>query len=138
MSLGGRKKRTTGKLGKKGPRVGDRLEREVESDLSGLKARRTPGSGNYAGRPADLDIPVSESFLLELKEITGRRVSAVEITKWLRKITREARTSGRKIPGLVVGFPDMEGAVAKKWIMFPLDKFENLVQAAGWEALEDE
>lgn len=133
--LGAGKKPQAGKLRKSSPRVGDRLETSVEKKLKRLGARKQAGSGNYAGRKGDVDIPEPETLLIESKEITGRRVSAVEITAWLRKITREARGK-RKKPCLVVGFPDLEGAVAKEWGMIPLDLLEKLVVAAGWEGFE--
>ena len=134
--LGADRKPRAGKLKKPPKRVGDRLEDKIAAHLKSLKARKQPGSGNYAGKPADIDIPEPETLLIESKEITGRRVSPVEMTKWLRKITREAR-GFRKKPCLVVGFSDMEGAVAKEWAMLPLGVFEKLVLAAGWEGFEE-
>ena len=133
--LGAGKKPLPGKLRKTPPRIGDRLESKIEKKLSRLGARKQAGSGNYAGRKGDLDIPEPETLLIESKEITGRRVDAVEITQWLRKITREARGK-RKKPCLVIGFPDLEGAVAKEWGMLPLSLLEKLILAAGWEGFE--
>lgn len=134
--LGADRRPAAGKLGKTPERVGDRLESKIERKLKRLGARKQPGSGNYAGMPADIDIPEPETLLIESKEITGRRITPIELTSWLRKITREARASGRKKPCLVVGFPDMEGAVAKEWGMLPLDLLEKLILAAGWEGFE--
>ena len=115
--------------------MGARLESKIEKRLSSLGARKQAGSGSYAGRKGDIDITAPETLLIESKEITARRVNPVEITSWLRKITREARGK-RKKPCLVVGFPDMEGAVAKEWAMLPFELFEKLILAAGWEGFE--
>ena len=135
MSLGGNKP-AAGKLGKKPERPGTRLEKQTVKKLAKLGARLTPGSGNQAGRQGDIELREPETLLFELKEISGRRVSPVEITGWLQKITREART-GRQTPSLVLGFPDMEGAVPQVWGMLPLENLENLILAAGWESLEN-
>lgn len=105
--------------------------------MSSLGARKQSGSGNYIGAKGDIDFKEPESLLFELKEITGRRMSAVEVTAWLRKIAGEAR-GVRKTPGLVIKFPNLEGAVPKVWAMLPLDVMRDLVEAAGWEALEKE
>jgi len=137
MSLGGDRKPQAGKLKKTPERVGDRLENQLQKKLKSLGARKTPGSGNYVGRKGDLDIARPESIVFESKEITGRRVTPIEITSWLRKIVREAR-GARKTPALVLGFPDMEGACPKQWAAVPVEVFERLVLAAGWEALEIE
>jgi hypothetical protein len=134
MSLGGREL-SSGKMRKDPERPGTRLEKQTVKRLAKLGARLTPGSGNQAGRPGDIELSEPETILFELKEISGRRVSPVQITGWLRKITREART-GRQKPSLVLGFPDMEGAVPKVWGMLPLEVLEALILAAGWESLE--
>lgn len=136
-SLGGGKP-ASGKLGKAPDRIGDRAENQAQKRLARLGARKTPGSGNYVGKPADIEIPEPETILFESKEITGRRVSPLELTKWLRKITREARTSGRRTPGLILTLADVEGAVPKQWGMIPLENLENLILAAGWDALESD
>jgi len=136
LRLSGEKRPVAGTLGKRVDRPGMAHEKQVEKRLKRLRARRTPGSGNQASRPGDLECAEPESLLFELKEISGRRVSQVQLTHWLRKITREART-GRKTPSLVLGFPDMEGAVPKVWGMVPLETLEALVMAAGWECLEN-
>ena len=146
MSLGGDRPRAGG-LGGNKPKPG-RLKRpkapqgrasenRTQKKLSKLNARATPGSGNWAGRPGDLELAEPETFLLENKEISGRRVNAAELTKWLRKITREARTSRRQ-PGLTLDFVNMDGALPKQWAMIPLEMFEQLCLAAGWAALETE
>ncbi len=134
--LGNGLRTIAGKLRKSPARVGDRLETKIEKKLKGLGARKQPGSGNYAGKPADIDIPEPETLLIESKEITGRRINPIEITSWLRKITREAR-GRRKSPCLVVGFADMAGAIPKEWAMLPLELLERLVLAAGWEGFEE-
>lgn len=134
--LGAGRKPLAGKLGKTPERVGDRLENKLEKKLKSLGAKKTPGSGNYVGKKGDLDIARPESILFESKEITGRRVSPVEITSWLRKIVREAR-GVRKTPALVLGFPDMAGGLPNTWVAIPVEVFERLVLAAGWEALEN-
>ena len=135
--LGAGRKPLAGKLRKTPERVGDRLESKAERTLQALGAKKTPGSGNYIGRKADLECARPESILFEAKEITKRRVTPVEITGWLRKIVREAR-GVRKTPALILGFPDMEGAIPQDWAAIPLEVFERLVLAAGWEALENE
>ena len=135
--LGADRKPLAGKLRKTPERVGDRLETKAAKALKSLGARKTPGSGNYVGRKGDLDVARPESLLFEAKEITGRRVTPIEITGWLRKIVREAR-GVRKTPALILGFTDMEGSCPKQWAAIPLEVFEKLVLAAGWEALENE
>ena len=137
MSLGAGRKPQAGKLKKTPERVGDRLETKAQRALKALGAKKTPGSGNYIGKKGDLDIHRPESILFESKEITGRRESPVEITGWLRTIVREAR-GVRTTPSLILGFPNMEGGCPKEWAAVPLEVFERLVLAAGWEALENE
>jgi hypothetical protein len=134
--LGAGKKPVPGKLKKTPERVGTRFENELEKKLKGIGARKQPGSGNYVGKPADLSLDEPGTLLMELKEITGRRVDPVEITKWLRKITREARGSGRK-PCLAISFPNLGGPVAKHWAMLPVDVLEKLILAAGWEGFDE-
>lgn len=133
--LGADRRPVAGKLKKTPERVGDRFENKIAKKLRGIGARKQPGSGNYAGKPADIVLDEPGTLLLELKEITGRRVDPVEITKWLRKVTREARGTGRK-PGLVIDFPNLGGPVPKHWVMIPVDVLKKLVLAAGWEGFE--
>ena len=101
----------------------------MKRGLSRFGARLQPGSGNQAHAKGDVDIPKSETFLLECKT-TEKRHLVLEMS-WLRKITREARAV-RKTPALVFGFEGMTPPTPKDWVAIPRESFEALIAAAQW------
>ena len=118
------------KLGRDDNRIGNRQETRAAKKLRRLGVRKQRGSGNQHHAKGDLEGTKPESFLGECKT-TDKRHLPISMS-WLRKITREAR-GVRKTPILVFGFEGMTPPTPKDWAAIPLEAFEQLIAAAGWD-----
>lgn len=118
------------KLGRDDSRIGERHENRSAKKLRRLGIRKQRGSGNQHHAKGDLEGTQPESLLGECKT-TDKRHLPINMA-WLRKITREARAV-RKTPLLIFGFEAMTPPTPKDWAAIPLEVFERLVIAAGWD-----
>lgn len=119
-----------GKLGRDDDRIGDRQETRAVKKLRRLGVHKQRGSGNQHHAKGDLEGIQPESLLGECKT-TDKRHLPINMA-WLRKITREAR-GVRKTPLLIFGFEGMTPPTPKDWAAIPLEVFEKLIVAAGWD-----